>query len=962
MLYTLAKLPASSLGATHLHGELKALAERIAPRVQAGEFVQAKPWSNSLKEQLILRVRLSYVQAHRHFLSEEQLARLPEELAVAEETVSRRRAEARQRQIQAQVRARAEQARASARKMLHALALQHHVGPDHLPLAFFEELQKDEARKLFRVAYGKDPSPEELRQVFNLTEEVYRSLADIYRKRGRLEREKREAQRKFESELIPGAVVQSRLKITEAEYAAWTTMGRLPVAKTKTFRKWGQMKTVQYHHPSQLAHATPEQIAAWRQEDLKRLSPGAQRARLRSIERLTVREQLAEVLRNLYPEAQVKDLPRWQLGWNRREQLLVEVPSRAGSAGDVQSELWPVSFELQIRLPVPKTRAAVKALVSEVNRQFRSDVLVRHQKRLRDGIADFLATYESALPEECRSFLRNALKERLAAGISQVHTDLNSNITGLLGRSIANILREIDKQRASTLLRLADYPQAFPLARSLSREVRLMLGPTNSGKTHEALRALTGARSGVYLAPLRLLAMEVRDRLVAEGIPCNLITGEERELMPGAQHTACTVEMLDTTSEVEVAVIDEIQMLADPQRGWAWSRALLGTPARTIYVCGASNARDLCVRTLEALGESYSVTMLERKTPLIVEPKPLCRGNTSRVFSPTPEQGILQRGDAVIAFSRKDVLTLSARFRNTGFRVATIYGSLAPEVRRTEAHRFASGEADILVATDAIGMGLNLPIRRVIFSTVRKFDGVSHRRLTAAEIQQIAGRAGRFGRYPEGLVTAIDEADLAYIREHLAQPIPSLTGRLSIAPDFWHIEALAQLLKTKSIGALLSFFSSQLHVDSVLFETASMADSIALGHEVDCLAPDVPLADKFVFACAPVCPDKPEELAYFRTCVQAFVKGQRLRAPSVEERLRDFVPHGNAYLQAAEQLSKDASLYAWLSFKYPAIFDDTETLAEVRSVTSRRIESTLLTQSGFRFTSRESFDSMRWDY
>jgi len=962
MLYELADLPPSSLEATHLQSELSSIAKRLSAKLSSRQIVQVKPWSASFKEQLRQEVRLLYVQAHRHLVPADKLAQLPLRLDIPEKIINGRRFAALEQQKQERARVEKEAAAARARDTIRAWAEKRQVGPEHFPLSFFETLQSSDARTLFRTAYGKDPSPTELRRVFRLRKPAYQALVEFKRHRIRTAREQEAAQRKFESELLHGAAVQACLKITAAEYSAWVAAGRLPIAKTETFYKWGRSNSIKLHHLSQLAHATPEQIAAWRREDLEHLSPAARAARLRSLDRLAAKNLLIEVLAKLYPESRVKADSGGVLAWNRHELLNIEVPSADGSAGAAAPELWPVNFELQIRLPVPRTKPAVKALVSEVKEQFSNKTLVHHQQRLQDGIADFLASYESELSAEQRELLRSSLKERLGRGIAQSHAEPNGNIVGLLGQSVAEILRRIDKQRAQALLRLADYPQAFSLARRLSRDVRLVLGPTNSGKTHEALQALTRARSGVYLAPLRLLAMEVRDRLVAEGIPCNLVTGEERELMPGAQHTASTIEMLDTSRGVEVAVIDEIQMLKDPQRGWAWSRALLGVPARTVYVCGAPNARDLCVHTLEALGESHSVTVLERKTPLIVESKPLCPSGSSRIFCPTPKEGVLRSGDAVIAFSRKDVLTLSARFRNAGFTVATIYGALAPEVRRTEANRFANQEADILVATDAIGAGLNLPIRRVIFSTTRKFDGAGMRGLTASEIQQIAGRAGRFGCYPEGFVTAIDEHDLTYVREHLTQSIPSLSGRLSIAPDLWHIEALSQLLKTKSIGALLSFFSTQLHVENALFETASIADCIALGHEVDRLAPEMRLADKLTFSCAPVCPDKEEELAYFRTCVQAFINGHGLSSPTVESRVKKFVPRGNAYLQAAEELSKELSLYAWFSFKYPAVFHDTQALKESRLATSRCIESALLTQSGFTWTSKERFVSKRRSY
>jgi ATP-dependent RNA helicase SUPV3L1/SUV3 len=306
------------------------------------------------------------------------------------------------------------------------------------------------------------------------------------------------------------------------------------------------------------------------------------------------------------------------------------------------------------------------------------------------------------------------------------------------------------------------YAQRFTLARKRARQHHLYLGPTNSGKTYHALNALMEAKTGVYLAPLRLLAMEVRDRLVQAGVPCNLITGEERLYMDGAQHTASTIEMMHSMKAVDVAVIDEIQMLQDPDRGQAWTAALIGVPAKQVFICGSNAVTTLCTKALEALDESYTITYLERKIPLIFEENSLC----GKRYNKAKLKHQLQKGDAIVAFSRKDVLTLSARFRNWGFKVASIYGALSPEVRRHESERFLSGEADILVATDAIGMGLNLPIRRVIFANIHKFDGIAPRYLNATEVRQIAGRAGRYGVYETGYVNVLEDDEQIHI-EHM---------------------------------------------------------------------------------------------------------------------------------------------------------------------------------------------------
>ncbi len=309
---------------------------------------------------------------------------------------------------------------------------------------------------------------------------------------------------------------------------------------------------------------------------------------------------------------------------------------------------------------------------------------------------------------------------------------------------------------------LHQYAARFTLARKNKRQHHFYLGPTNSGKTYHALNALTAAPSGVYLAPLRLLAMEVRDRLVQAGVPCNLITGEERVMMAGAQHTASTIEMMRPNHLVDVAVIDEIQMLQDPDRGVAWTAALLGVAAKQVFICGSTAVTSLCTQALDALQEPYDITYLERKTPLIFEENSLCGAHYKKQALKTA----LQKGDAVVAFSRKDVLTLAARFRSWRYKVATIYGALSPEVRRHESDRFLSGDADILIATDAIGMGLNLPIRRVIFANISKFDGMASRLLNATEVRQIAGRAGRYGVYDTGYVNVLEDDEQIHI-EHM---------------------------------------------------------------------------------------------------------------------------------------------------------------------------------------------------
>ena len=289
-----------------------------------------------------------------------------------------------------------------------------------------------------------------------------------------------------------------------------------------------------------------------------------------------------------------------------------------------------------------------------------------------------------------------------------------------------------------------NYIDLFPLARAMKRHFVLHIGPTNSGKTHDAIEALKAADNGIYLGPLRLLAFEQYEALNEAGCPCSLVTGEERIEDPWARYQASTIEMLNTRTEYELAVIDEAQMIGDPDRGGAWTSAILGVCAKEVHVCAAPIAKKLLIRLIRDCGDSYTVVEHQRMTPLKLEKEPF-----------TLEEDV-QPGDALIVFSKKSVHAVGAFLQRHGFRCSVIYGALPYDVRREQARLFARGENEVVVATDAIGMGMNLPIRRVVFLEQEKFDGISVRELTAEEIKQIAGRAGRYGIYPEGLVNSTD--------------------------------------------------------------------------------------------------------------------------------------------------------------------------------------------------------------
>lgn len=297
-------------------------------------------------------------------------------------------------------------------------------------------------------------------------------------------------------------------------------------------------------------------------------------------------------------------------------------------------------------------------------------------------------------------------------------------------------------------------------ARKLKRKFILHLGETNTGKTYNAMERLKLCNKGVYLAPLRILALENYEKLNRDGVKCSLLTGEEEIVKSDDTHISCTIEKLNLDIDYEVAVIDEIQMIGDSQRGAAWTRAMLGLKCNEIHVCGAINTKELLIKILDDTGDEYEIKEYIRDTPLSVQEKQFKLKDISS-------------GDALIAFSKKKVLELAEEYAKRGIRASVIYGDLPPEVRRMQYEEFLQGKNHILITTDAIGMGVNLPIKRIVFMYLEKFDGKSVRYLKSQEVKQIAGRAGRKGIYPIGYV-ATHTNEVEFLKEMIEKEDPKI--------------------------------------------------------------------------------------------------------------------------------------------------------------------------------------------
>ena len=313
---------------------------------------------------------------------------------------------------------------------------------------------------------------------------------------------------------------------------------------------------------------------------------------------------------------------------------------------------------------------------------------------------------------------------------------------------IAQIIYVEESIKNSIALLIPQHPKdEYPMARQMKRHFIIHYGFTNTGKTYHALLRLKAAETGVYLSPLRLLALEVQENLNSSGVPCSLLTGEEEDIVPDARHMSSTVEKLNLDEKYDVCVIDECQMIGDSQRGFAWTRAILGVQAKEIHLCTAPEALDLLKRVIDECGDTYEVVEHTRDTELIY------------VHAKYNIEEDVEQGDALVVFSKKSVLSIASELFSKDIQASVIYGALPYNTRKRQLERFISGETKVVVATDAIGMGLNLPIRRVIFMSDEKYDGTEIRRLRPHEVKQIAGRAGRRGIYNIGYVMASENCD-----------------------------------------------------------------------------------------------------------------------------------------------------------------------------------------------------------
>ncbi len=545
--------------------------------------------------------------------------------------------------------------------------------------------------------------------------------------------------------------------------------------------------------------------------------------------------------------------------------------------------------------------------------------------------AELMAHLE-ALIARSRAFKARELESLLPrlqseGGIAQPLEEMKAAFTRAQERWESRVAELDTLEGLNTELAFQGYPDTFNKARQLQRKVTLYVGPPNSGKTHAAFERLAQALDGAYLAPLRLLALEGRDRLVARGVPCSLLTGEENVPAVGARVVSSTIEMVGTNTPIDVAVIDEAQMIFDHSRGWAWTQAIVAVPANEVIIICSAYAVPAIENLLGLCGERCTVRHFERKQHVQLLPHPV-------------PVHTLMLGDAVVAFSRRDVLMLRDQIAAAGHPVSVIYGALPPEVRRREAERFAEGASHILVATDAIGMGLNLPIRRVLFSTMTKFDGVNDRPLGESEVHQIAGRAGRFGIHEEGFVGVLKEAEpgaLKLLTDLLPKtPRAPRDFKAPVAPNNWHVQTIASRLQLTKLREVLGVFVEQLKLDDAHFAVAELEQMLDLAEKLDASAAKLTLKERFIYAQAPVDTRTENQLQAFLDWTSAHAATGQAGVPWFLDQV-----DGHSRLEAMEQALRACTLWLWLDLRFPGAYGHVENVLALRSQLNDGIERQL---------------------
>ena len=420
----------------------------------------------------------------------------------------------------------------------------------------------------------------------------------------------------------------------------------------------------------------------------------------------------------------------------------------------------------------------------------------------------------------------------------------------------------------------------------------LHCGPTGSGKTYNAVQAVIKSSGRCcYLSPLRLLAWEVYEKLNEQEIGCSLVTGEERIEQEGDRVVSCTVEMLDVRTKFDIAIIDECFMLQDPSRGKNWLRAIMEIQANEVHLIINEEVQLLVTNLLKCIidEECIEIKTYTRLVPLVIEKNGY---NIDKPLSKT----------IFVVFSRIDVLYYKSFFEKKGQNVSILYGNLPPEVKKTQMEAFITGKNSVCVATDVIGMGLNLPCEHVVFLKSEKFDGKENRPLNATDVKQIGGRAGRYGISDKGHVWGLNKKVGQFLSQRFNTFVEVRHTFLGLDVD------ILRLLQEKTLLAKIRAFQKLDIIPDAFKDYVKLQDiqqyTLYYIEELEKL--DLELAWTLLNA-----PIKENSKLYWKTCVQALADDPLARIPCPVN--RSIKINDINSLKEAETMFSECELFIYFS-------------------------------------------------
>jgi len=511
------------------------------------------------------------------------------------------------------------------------------------------------------------------------------------------------------------------------------------------------------------------------------------------------------------------------------------------------------------------------------------DILMKFE--LEEGIRKLGKIYDKSYTELYKEFEKESTRE----GLDKLEEKLNNE-------------RAEKNKKFREITKVEDIENFYKEARSIKRNFKAFLGPTNSGKTYNAIQELIESKNAVYLAPLRLLAREVYDLLISKGLKVSLITGEEKIIDEEATHTCSTIEALNIHKEYDLAVIDEVQFLNDRQRGSSWTRAVYGVYAKNVICLGSQNTEKVLHKILRKTDEDIEIIHLERKT--ILSPSEIIY-NVDR----------LKKGDAVIAFSRNKIYQYKEIIEDeTSLSVGVVYGMMPPEIRIKTAQRFNNGEIDIIIATDAIGIGLNLEIQRIVFTDLDKYNGFEFANITTDLFKQIAGRAGRYKKYDEGFVTICEDLAYKYNEKEWSKYTDTLhhqekdIEKIYFFPELEHLLKIADELEEKeNIRKIIKTYETHFQDTTGLFikNFSFIEENLEMINQKP-----LSLETKYRLLFAPVSRSNKD---MFKTLLNVLCEDREISFDDFDNRMKRDITY-------IEEMIQDINIYRWMHFAYPDNF------------------------------------------